>query len=122
MPMVSSLQYKGIRLNLEAGKKNTVLSIWFFVDQIEDGAFQFQGEGLRNLPVFKVFAQIYGLFQRVEAYLTGLAGPDMRLDVLAGGGVQFPVDIFGKPFEQGHAVLMGMVRVSPFHNTFSMLP
>lgn len=71
---------------------------------------------------FKVLAKIHCLFQGLQADLAGLARLDVCFDILAGGGVQFSVDILGKPFEQGQAVSVGLVRVSLFHNRFSMLP
>lgn len=71
---------------------------------------------------FKIPAKIYRLFECVQAYLAGLACLNMCFNLPAGRSVQLPVDILGKLFEQLHAVLVGVVRISPFHNMFSMLP
>jgi hypothetical protein len=90
--------------------------------QIGNGAFQFYRKGLRDLTAFKVFAQFHRLFQGAQAHLAGFARPDVCFDIPAGGGVEFPVDILGEPLEQCNTVFVGMVRVSPFHNTLSMLP
>lgn len=91
-------------------------------NQIGNGAFQFYRKGLRDLTAFKVFAQVHRLFQGAQAHLAGFARPDVRFDLPAGGSVQFPVYILGESLEQRDAVFVGMVRVSLFHNTLSMLP
>ncbi len=69
----------------------------------------------------KVFTQIDRLFQGAQAYLTGFARLDVCFDILAGWGGQFLINILRKPFEQRHAVFVGMVGVSLFHNRSSML-
>jgi hypothetical protein len=104
-----------------ACKHNTAFNQAFFSTKLEDGAFQFQGKGLRDLTAFKVFAQFHRLFQGASGRPDRVCTPDMCFDIFAGGGVQFFVDILGKPFEQRNAVFVGMMRVSPFHNTLSML-
>lgn len=96
-------------------------SIRLLFHQIGDGPPQFHGKGLRNLTLFKVFTHLHRLLQGAQTDLTGFARFDMRFDLLAGGGVQLFIDILGKPVEQRNAVVVGMMCVSPFHNTFSML-
>jgi hypothetical protein len=46
------------------------------------------------------------LFQRVQADLAGFACLDVGFDIVAGGSIQFPVDILGEPFEKGYAMVM----------------
>lgn len=70
---------------------------------------------------FEVLAQIHGMLQCLQADLTRFARLDVRFNIFAGGWVQLPVDILGKPFEKRQAVVVGMVRVSLFHNKISML-
>ncbi|VTR70007.1 hypothetical protein DESC_780195 [Desulfosarcina cetonica] len=96
--------------------KGRRISAVLLVDQIDDGGFQFEGKRLRHLLVFKVAADIDRLFQGFEADLAGLARLDVRFDILAGGHVQLPVDIFRESFKKGNASLVGMVRISPFHS------
>jgi hypothetical protein len=96
-------------------------SVRFFLHQFGDGVLQFQRKGLRHLMILEVLAEFDRLFQGVQAYLAGFAGSDVRFDIFTGRGVKLLIDVLGKPLKQGHAVLMGMVRISPFHNSFSAL-
>ena len=70
----------------------------------------------------EVAAQIDRLFQCLQTHLAWLACFDVRFDLLAGQRVQFTIDIFGKPLEEHHAVLVIMVRIILFHSSFSVLP
>lgn len=105
----------------ETGKQHMLPSIRSVCYQVRDGVPQLQREGFRHLAAFEVAAQRYRLFQCLQADLTRFARADVRFNLLAGGGVQFPVDIFGKLLEQRQAVFMGKVRMIRFHSRFSVL-
>lgn len=49
--------------------------------------------------IFKVPTQFDRLLERFQAHLAGFACLDMCFDVLAGNGIQLPIDILGETFE-----------------------
>lgn len=70
----------------------------------------------------EVTTQVDRLGERLEAHLAWFAGFDVGFYLLAGGGVQFSIDVFGKSFEKCQTVLVIMVGIILFHSNFSVLP